>query len=75
VSWPQADAAVAAAIGAGAIGARMTGGGFGGCVIALVPADRTWQVRKAVNEGFAQQHWPSPRYRDETPSGAARRIR
>src|SRR5205823_751841 len=38
VSWPQADAAVAAAQRGGALGARMVGGGFGGCVIALVPA-------------------------------------
>jgi galactokinase len=74
VSWPQADAAVAAAIGAGAIGARMTGGGFGGCVIALVPADRSGHVRQAVNERFAQQGWPSPRYMNAAPSGAARRI-
>ena len=42
-SWPQADEAVAAAIKAGAAGARMTGGGFGGCVIALVPAPAAGQ--------------------------------
>jgi galactokinase len=75
VSWPQADAAVSAAVGAGAIGARMTGGGFGGCVIALVPADRCGHVREAVNERFAQQQWPLPRYLSAAPSGAARRIR
>lgn len=75
VSWPQADAAVAAAVGAGAVGARMTGGGFGGCVIALVPADRCGQVRQAVDERFVQQRWPSPRYMNAAPSGAARRIR
>src|SRR5215475_11275378 len=40
VSWPQADAAVEAATGAGAGGARLTGGGFGGSVVALVPAGR-----------------------------------
>ena len=34
----EADAAVQAAIEAGASGARMTGGGFGGSVIALAPA-------------------------------------
>ena len=38
VSWPQADAAVDAAIGAGAYGAKMIGGGFGGSVLALIPA-------------------------------------
>jgi galactokinase len=37
-----------AAVRAGALGARMTGGGFGGCVIALVPADRTEVVTEAV---------------------------
>ena len=36
------------AFGAGALGARMTGGGFGGCVIALVPADRVEVVSEAV---------------------------
>jgi galactokinase len=39
ISWPQADVAVDAAVAAGALGARMMGGGFGGSVIALVPAD------------------------------------
>ena len=38
VSWPEADAAVEAAVAAGAYGARMIGGGFGGSVLALVPA-------------------------------------
>ena len=36
------------AVGAGALGARMTGGGFGGCVIALAPADRAETVGEAV---------------------------
>jgi galactokinase len=36
------------AVGAGALGARMTGGGFGGCVIALVPAERVEVVSRAV---------------------------
>jgi galactokinase len=75
VSWPQADEAVAAAIGAGAAGARMTGGGFGGCVVALVPAARTEQVRGAVTERFARRRWPAPSYLDGVPSDGGRRLR
>jgi galactokinase len=75
LSWPQADEAVEAAITAGAAGARMTGGGFGGSVVALVPADRAGQVRMAVTERFTQLHWPAPHYLDAVPSDAARRLR
>jgi galactokinase len=74
VSWPQADAAVEAAVGAGALGARMTGGGFGGSVVALVPRDRSAQVRQAVTERFASRRWPAPGYLDGMPSGSARRV-
>ena len=74
MSWPQADEAVEAAIDAGAAGARMTGGGFGGSVVALVPADLAGQVREAVTSRFAQHHWPAPHYLDAVPSDGARRI-
>jgi galactokinase len=75
VSWPEADAAVAAAVGAGAAGARMTGGGFGGSIIALLPAGRAGQVRRAVARQFAQRGWPAPRYLEAVPSAGARRTR
>lgn len=39
VSIPQLDALVDAALASGALGARLTGGGFGGSVVALVQAD------------------------------------
>jgi galactokinase len=74
-SWPQADEAVAAAIEAGATGARMTGGGFGGCVIALVPATAAGQIRQHVTSRFARHHWPAPRFRNAEPAAAARRLR
>jgi galactokinase len=74
MSWPQADEAVAAAVEAGAAGARMTGGGFGGCVVALVPADRAGQVRDAVTERFARCRWPAPRYLDGVPCDGGRRL-
>jgi galactokinase len=74
VSWPQADEAVAAALEAGAAGARMTGGGFGGCVVALAPAERATQVRAAVTGRFTRHHWPAPGYRDAVPSAGARQV-
>jgi len=49
--------------------------GFGGCVVALVPADRAGQVRGAVTERFARHHWPAPRYLHGVPSDGGRRLR
>src|SRR5499427_6185172 len=54
ISWPQADVAAETAERAGALGARMVGGGFGGSVIALVPADAA-AVRAAVRAAYAGQ--------------------
>jgi galactokinase len=53
----------------------MTGGGFGGCVVALVPADRAEQVRGAVTERFTRHRWPAPCYLDGVPSDSGRRLR
>ena len=74
VSWPEADEAVAAAVGAGAAGARMTGGGFGGCVVALVPAERAEQVRAAVTGRFVRHQWQVPGFLEALPSDGARRL-
>ncbi len=74
ISWPQADAAVAAAEGAGALGARMVGGGFGGSVIALVPAGST-PVPAALAAGYARQGWPPPRVLAAPPCTGASRLR
>ena len=48
------------AVGAGALGARMTGGGFGGCVIALVPADRADAVGAAVRSAVRAAGYDEP---------------
>jgi galactokinase len=74
VSWPEADVAVDVAIAAGAYGARMIGGGFGGSVLALVPMDRLSAVRGALTEAFVQRSWTPPEFLDAVPSAAARRI-
>jgi len=60
VSWPQADVAVGAATAAGALGARMMGGGFGGSVIVLVAAGRAARVVAAVGEEYDRRNWPAP---------------
>jgi galactokinase len=75
VSWPAADVTVDAAIAAGACGARMTGGGFGGSVIALVPAEREETVRAAVAAQYARRGWAAPGVTDAVPSAGARRVR
>ncbi len=75
VSWPQADATVEAAAAGGALGARMTGGGFGGSVIALAEAASGGDVRASVDEAFAGHGWKPPRYLEALPSAGARRLR
>ena len=74
VSWAEADAAVETATAAGAYGAKMIGGGFGGSVLALIPADRLGAVRSAVTEEFAARSWAAPEFMDAIPSAAARRL-
>ena len=53
ISTPELDLAVETARAAGAIGARMTGGGFGGSAIALMPSGRVDAARDAVRSAFA----------------------
>jgi galactokinase len=75
VSWPEANATVEAAIEAGACGARMTGGGFGGSVVVLVPAESELRVRAAAAARFAREGWPEPACTVVAPSAGARRVR
>jgi galactokinase len=74
VSWPQADAAVGVAIEAGAYGAKMIGGGFGGSVLALMPAERVPSVRAALSGRFAARDWTPPEFLEATAAPAARRL-
>jgi len=74
VSWPAADVAVETALAAGAYGAKMIGGGFGGSVLALVPARRTALLRSAVTETFIARGWTPPEFLDAIPSPPARRL-
>jgi galactokinase len=75
VTVPQLDCAVDAALAAGARGARMTGGGFGGCTIALVDVDGAPAVRSAIDRAFAEAGFASPEHFLATPSAGAHRER
>ncbi|HJZ27392.1 MAG TPA: galactokinase [Streptosporangiaceae bacterium] len=74
VSWPEANLAVDAAVDAGALGARMMGGGFGGSVLALARSEAAGPVRAAVAEAFARRSWTAPAFLEATPSASARRV-
>ncbi|GAA2496142.1 galactokinase [Streptomyces gobitricini] len=74
VSCPELDLAVSSAIAAGALGARMTGGGFGGSAIVLVEAVDADTVAKAVVEAFAAAGHTAPRVFPAVPSAGARRV-
>ncbi|WP_198411142.1 galactokinase [Microbacterium suaedae] len=74
VSCDELDTAVQTAIEEGAIGARMTGGGFGGSAIALVPARLTESIAKAITARFEREPgWASPDFYIGTPSDGAGR--
>ena len=73
ISVPELDTAVEAARAAGALGARMTGGGFGGAAIALTPHDRVEAVRDSATRAFADAGFAAPRVFTVTPSEGARR--
>jgi galactokinase len=60
VSCDELDVSVEAARSAGALGARMTGGGFGGSSIALLPADAVDTAVAAIAQAFAQRGWRAP---------------
>ncbi|MCB5178380.1 galactokinase [Streptomyces antimicrobicus] len=74
VSCPETDLAVDTAVAAGALGARMTGGGFGGSVIALVPAAAAPAVAAAVAEAFAAAGFAAPAVLEAVPSAGAGRL-
>ena len=73
ISVPELDLAVEAATATGAIGARMTGGGFGGSVIAVVDTGALGRVEAAVTAAFARAGYAEPRVFSVAASGGAGR--
>ena len=60
ISVPELDLAVETALANGAIGARMTGGGFGGAAIALIPSDAVSRLQVAIDGAFAEHGFGQP---------------
>jgi galactokinase len=73
ISVPELDTAVEAALNAGALGARMTGGGFGGAAIALVDQHAARAVSDAVTSAFAASDFTAPHIFPVTAASGAHR--
>jgi galactokinase len=71
VSCPELDAAVDAAISAGALGSRMVGGGFGGSAIAFIQASKTTETIRAIETAFSSKGFKAPRFFTSLPSQGA----
>jgi galactokinase len=74
VSCPELDTAVDAALAAGALGARMVGGGFGGSAIALIQASKTTETIKTIEKAFSSKKFKAPRFFTSLPSQGAELI-
>lgn len=74
VSCPELDLVVSTANAAGALGARMTGGGFGGSAIVLVEEADADAVTKSVLEAFTSAGYATPGVFPAVPSAGARRT-
>jgi galactokinase len=74
ITVPQVDLAVETARASGALGARMTGGGFGGCIIALVELGEGDRIGREIAESFAAAGYGRPVHFSAVPSGGAQRL-
>lgn len=74
ISCPELDLVVDTALASGALGARMTGGGFGGSAIVLAEATDVDTITKAVEEAFAAGGFAAPRVFEAVPAAGARRL-
>lgn len=74
VSCPELDVAVATAFDNGALGARMTGGGFGGSAIALLRRDAVRSLTEEITAEFARRGFHEPEFLLANPAAGARRV-
>jgi galactokinase len=75
ISCAELDTVVDAAVGHGALGARMTGGGFGGSAVVLVTRSAAAGVEAAVRAAFAERSWEEPGVLAATPAAGAHEVR
>ena len=75
ISSAELDTAVETAISAGALAARMTGGGFGGSAIAIVPSSGVDDISSAVANAFSDKGFREPELFPVRADGPARRER
>jgi galactokinase len=74
ISVDELDEAVSTAKSLGAIGARMTGGGFGGAAIALVESKKIEEISKAIRLAFNQRGFEEPNIFAVTAADGASRF-
>ena len=74
ITVPQVDLAVDVARASGALGARMTGGGFGGCIIALVEAGDSNRIGDEITVKFGAAGYGPPTHFTAVPSAGAERL-
>ncbi len=74
ISVAELDLVVTSAVAAGALGARMTGGGFGGSAVVLCPAGTTGRVGAAVHAAFEDAGFGVPGLLPATASAGAARV-
>ncbi len=74
ITIPELDVAADSLAAAGALGARMTGGGFGGCVIGLVPAAALDGAVEAVRLAYADQGFRAPEVFELYPAAGVHRV-
>ncbi|MFD8985335.1 galactokinase [Streptomyces sp. NPDC059564] len=74
VSCAELDLAVTTSLEAGALGARMTGGGFGGSAIVLAEADAVDPVVASVRKAFTESGYTEPEFFPASPSAGAHRV-
>jgi galactokinase len=74
ITIPELDVAADTLVAAGALGSRMTGGGFGGCVIALIDESRVEDAEAAVRREYTARGFRDPAVFAASPSAGAQRI-